>query len=175
MPPEARRAALSDMRSTLVHARLAVDDLRGGIDVTRKRLVAERGELDTIRRRRVLAEKIGDKETVDVAVRFESLQGERIVVHERKLEVQESELALLERELEEMTAQYKAANAGVGSGMAAGAAAGLSDTAGDTLGDTSGDPGLEQELNSLDRARRRSASEAEADARLAELKRRMGR
>jgi hypothetical protein len=163
------------MRATLVHAKLALDDLRGGIEVTRKRLLAERGELDTIRRRRGLAEKIGDKETVDVAVRFETLQGERIALHERKLEVQEGELALLEREVEEMTAQYKAANAGVGSGMAAGAAAEMSDPGGETLRDTSGDPALDQELNSLDRARRRSASEAEADARLAELKRRMGR
>jgi hypothetical protein len=175
VPPEARRAALSDMRATLVRAKMALDDLREGIAVTRKRLVVERGELETIRRRRVLAEGIGDKETVDVATRFEAHQSERVALFEKKLEVQEGELALVEGEVEEMTAQYKAANAGVGWGMAAGSAPSTADVGDDGSGRASGDPGLDQELDTLDRARRRSASEAEADARLAELKRRMGR
>ncbi len=162
------------MRSTLVRAKMALDDLRSGIDATRKRLAVERGELETIRRRRGLAEGIGDKETVEVATRFEAHQGERVALFERKLEVQEGELALVEGEVEEMTAQYKAANAGVGWGMAAGSAPSTADIGGDGAGQTTGDPGLDLELDALDRARRRSASEAEADARLAELTRRMG-
>lgn len=168
--PEERRSMLSDMRDTIVRARMALDDLRGGIAATAKRLAADRAELETIRRRRVLAEGINDLETVQVATRFETLQGEKVAVLERKLEAQEGELAIAEREVEEMKAQFKAASAGVGSGMRAGAA--MPSDAELGLGDR--DAGLAQEIDSMDRARRRAASDADADARLAELKRRMG-
>ena len=168
--PEERRSVLSDMRDTIVRARMALDDLRSGIAATGKRLAAERAELETIRRRRVLAEGINDKETVEVATRFETLQGEKVSVLERKLEAQKGELAIAEREVEEMKAQFKAANAGVGSGLRPGAAM-PSDA---ELGLGQHDPGLAQEIDSLGRAQRRAASDADADARLAELKRRMG-
>ncbi len=87
---------------------------------------------------------------------------------ERKLEASRAELALVEREVEEMTAQFKAAQAGVGSGLRAGAV----DEAMDPT--ASPDAGLDRDLRTLDRERRRQATEADADARLAELKRRMG-
>jgi hypothetical protein len=173
--PEDRRDALSGMRDTIVHARMALDDLRSGIEATRTRLKQERTELETIRRRKTLAEGINDTETVQVATRFETLQGEKVAVMEKKLEAQEGELAIAEREVEEMKAQFKAASAGVGSGLRAGgpgtAGGGMPSDAELGLGR---DPGLGQEIDSLDRARRRAASEADADARLAELKRRMG-
>ena len=53
--PEDRRAAISGMKDTLVRARMGVDDLRGGVEVTRKQLAAEQKELDTVRRRKALA------------------------------------------------------------------------------------------------------------------------
>lgn len=169
VPPEGRRELIAVMKDTLVQARLAMDDLREGVEVTRKRVERERSELETVRRRKGLAQKVGDAETVSVAERFESQQAERLAVLESKLNAQEGELALVEREVAEMKEQLKAALAGVGSGMRAGTV----DTAQDPLDE--GRPGLEQQLNDLKRSERRAAASADADAALAELKKRMGR
>jgi hypothetical protein len=172
VPPEGRRELLSIMKDTLVRGRLALDDLREGVAATRKRLDRERHELETVVRRKGLAEGIGDQETVVIATRFETQHAERVAVLERKLEAQESELALAERELAEMTQQYRAAAAGVGSGMPPGAVP-PAGAASDEIDDAR--VTLEREIAGLDRARRREAVEADAEARLAELKRRMGK
>jgi hypothetical protein len=66
-----------------------------------------------------------------------------------------------------MTTQFKAAQAGVGSGMRAG-------TVDEQLDPLARDPQLDRELRGLDREQRKAANDAEADMRLAELKRRMG-
>lgn len=168
VPPEGRRELIAAMKDTLVHARMAIDDLRDGVEVTRKRVNEERQQLDTVRRRKGLAQNVGDTETVAIAERFEAQHGERLAVLEQKLGAQEGELALLERDVAEMKDQLKSALAGVGSGMAAGAA-----SPPDPLDD--GRAALEEQLNDLKRAERRASVDAEADARLAELKRRMGR
>ena len=118
--PEGRRELIAVMKDTLVQARLAMDDLRDGVDVTRKRLVVEMAELETIRRRKGLAQGVGDEETVHIAERFEAQHAERLAVLEQKLLAQESELAMVDREVAEMKEQLKAAMAGVGSGMRAG-------------------------------------------------------
>ena len=157
------------MKDTLVQARLAVDDLRDGIEATRKRVERERAELETIRRRKGLAQGVGDAETVVIAERFEAQHVERLAVLEQKLAVQESELALIERDVAEMKEQLKAALAGVGSGIRSGTV----DAAADPLDD--GRAGMEQQLNELKRAERRANANADADAALAELKKRMGR
>lgn len=162
-----RRDLLQEMRATLVQAKMAVDDLREGVAATERRLGRERQELETVQRRRQLAEGINDAETVAIAQRFEAQHLEKVVLLEKKLEVERGELALVERDVEEMTAQFKAAQAGVGSGLRPGAA-----TADEDL--TNRDAALDRELSGLDRASRRAAHEADADARLAELKRRMG-
>jgi hypothetical protein len=175
LPPEERRAALHEMKDSLVHARLAVDDLREAAAKTRRRLDAERVELETIRRRKGLAQGIGDQETVKIAERFEAQHAEKLTLITRKLEAEEGELALLEREVEEMKTQLKAASVGVGSGLHADSPGAASPSA---TGESATDPdrqGLERELDSIARAQRRSATEADADARLAELKRRKGK
>jgi transposase len=164
--PEDRRDLLNSMRDTLVHARMALDDLRQGTERTRRRLDAERAELETIRRRQTLAEGIGDQETVQVAARFATMHAERLALLTKKLEAEEGEVVLVQREVEEMTLQLKSANAGAGSGIRSGAAP--------SPDDDGRDPGLAQELDALDRDRRRAASDADAEARLAALKRRMG-
>ena len=169
VPPEGRRELIAVMKDTLVQAKLALDDLREGVEVTRKRIERERAELDTIRRRKGLAQGVGDAETVTVAERFETQHAERLAVLEQKMAVQESELALIERDVTEMKEQLKAALAGVGSGMRSGTV----DAAADPLdGERAG---LEQQLNDLKRAERRANANADADAALAELKKRMGR
>ena len=169
VPPEGRRELIAVMKDTLVHARLALDDLRDGVEVTRKRVERERAELDTIRRRKGLAQGVGDAETVSVAERFETQQAERLAVLEQKQAAQESELALVERDVAEMKEQLKAALAGVGSGMRSGTV----DTDADPLDE--GRSGVEQQLNDLKRAERRANANADAEAALAELKKRMGR
>lgn len=174
LPPEERRAALHDMKDSLVHARLAVEDLREAAAKTRGRLDAERAELETIRRRKGLAQGIGDQDTVKIAERFEAQHAEKLTLIAQKLEAEEGELALLEREVEEMKTQLKAASAGVGSGLHAEATGSASSSPGGASMDADRQ-GLERELDSIARAQRRSATEAEADARLAELKRRMGK
>ena len=112
VPPEGRRELIVVMKDTLVQARLAMDDLREGVEVTSKRVERERSELETIRRRKGLAQSVGDAETVSVAERFETQQAERLAVLESKLNAQESELALVERDVAEMKEQLKAALAG---------------------------------------------------------------
>jgi chromosome segregation ATPase len=169
VPPGGRRELLGVMKETIVQARMALDDLREGVAATQRRVDAERRELDTIRRRKGLAQGVSDAETVTVAERFEAQHTERLAVLERKLAVQQAELELVEREVEEMKAQYKAAAAGVGSGMAAGA---TDPAALDPLDE--GRAALEEQLGDLERKSRRSDAAAAAEAQLAELKRRMG-
>lgn len=166
--PEARRAMLHEMRQTLIQARVALDGLRDGVKATEGRLAREKAELDTVVRRKALAEGIGDAETVTIASRFEAQHRERVGVLERKLDASLGELAMVEREVEEMTAQLKAAQAGVGSGLRTG----VVDETLDPLG--MADAALDRDLRHLDRQQRRAANEAEADARLAELKKKMG-
>lgn len=183
--PADRRAVLADMKQTLVSARLGVDDLRAGVAEAHSRVTAAQHELATIRRRRDLAAGIGDAETVAVAERFERMQAERVAVLEQKVEVQTRELALLEREVAEMGAEFRRAAAGapaapgVSSGTNPGGAAG-SDAAGrdaarevdDLLG---ADGELSADLRQMAREQQRNARDADADERLAALKRRMGK
>lgn len=168
VPPADRRGLLQEMRNTLVQAKMSLDDLRQGVAVTEKRLVRERQELETVVRRKGLAESRGDAETVAVAARFEAHHAERLAILEKKLDAERGELAMLEKDVEEMTAQLKAANAGVGSGMRGGSVEGELDL-------DSRDSELNRDLSALDREQRRAAHDADAEARLAELKRRMGR
>ena len=169
--PEERRAAVSRMKETLVLARLGVDDLRGGFAETRKRLVAERAELETVRRRKSLAEGIADRETVAVAERYERLHAERVEVLERKLAAQEGEVMVAEREVAEMTAELRAAaDARVGPTPARGGVEAAA--AAEVDADLSG---ASEELDSLARSRRRAERDAAAEERLAALKRQMGK
>lgn len=169
-PPEERRAGLAQMKQTLVQARMGLDDLRAGIAATRQRLAAEQRELETVKRRKGLAAGINDHETVALAEKYEALHAERTGMLERKLGAQEAELALVEREVAEMTTALKGALSGAtpGAPLQPSEAAEL-----DAMLDA--DTRVAEEIDSLGRSSRRSAREAEADQRLAELKRRMGK
>jgi hypothetical protein len=157
------RAALAQMREALVQARVGLADLREGVDRTRARLEAERAELDTVRRRGKLASDIDDRETVRIAERYERKHGERVVVLEKKLAAQQEELTLAEHEIDEMTAQLRAAYVGV--------------VPPDAAPSTVPDP-LEEARAESDALRRdidRAARDAAAQRQLDELKRRMGK
>ena len=157
---------IASMRDTLVQARVGLGDLRTALETTRARLAAERRELDTVRRRKGLAAGINDAETVTIAERYEAQHAQRVTVLEQKIAAQEAELAMAERDVDEMTAELKLAAAGIDA---------VPPTA-DPGGLGSVDPDaerLQQELDSLARAQRRAATEADAEAKLAALKRRM--
>jgi hypothetical protein len=167
--PTDRRAAIYQMKSALLSAKLGVEDLREGVEVTRRKLATERDQLATVQRRKALAEGINDAETIALATKYERQYGDHVAVLERKLEAQEAEAALAEREFGEMMTLLKAANAGVGSNTG-GRPREISDA---ELG-LPDDSKLHAELDNLSRANKRSAADADAEAKLAELKKRMG-
>ncbi|MGH7676860.1 MAG: hypothetical protein ACRENU_00255 [Gemmatimonadaceae bacterium] len=170
--PEDRREVVSRMKGTLVQARLGLDDLRDALTQSQRKLEREQRELETVRRRKELAVKVQDTETVTVAERFERQHGERVRVLEDKIGVQTREVALAEREVEEMKAEIRNAMSGVGPGPAAGESP-LEDATDDPLADTEGVKARE-EIDSLARNRARADRDADATRRLEELKRKMG-
>jgi hypothetical protein len=172
--PHERSAILASMKQTLVQAKAGIEDLRSGLSRTRARLGAEEKELDTVRRRKALAEGINDAETVGIAVKYEKMHADRIAVLSEKVRVQESELALVEREVAEMTQALKSAMAGVPPAGTVGASS--IDPVESAMRDLDQElrPDPSPEIDALGRAQARANREAEADRRLEELKRRMG-
>ncbi len=171
-PPEERRAVLTRMKQTLVQARMGLDDLRGGVATTRQRLDVETRELDTMRRRKGAAAAINDSETVALSEKYETLHAERAEVLRKKLDAQEAEFGMVEREVGEMTAELKTAML-VGAGGASSAIADDANAEADAILDDG--KGVADEIDAISRAGRRSARELEAEQKLAELKRRMGK
>lgn len=180
-PPEERRQIVSRMRDTLVQAKVGLQDLREALEKSRRRLDGERRELDTIQRRRRLAEQINDSETVRLATQYEQLQSERVAVLTRKLEAQESELALAERDVTQMMTELRAAASGIGPASDRGDSAAAMSAAMDEVeselgaGGRSSDSSLREEIDGVSRARTRADREADAARKLEELKRRMGK
>ena len=172
--PADRRAAVADMKRALVLAKMGIADLRDGVEATRGRLESERAQLATVQRRKALAAAIPDADTVALAEKFELQHLERASILERKLEAQEAEAGLAERDYDEMLKQLKAASTGVGSGVGSGATPASRGPTDAELG-LPDDSGLRSELDALARRRSRSEAESEADAKLAEMKKKLGR
>jgi hypothetical protein len=173
-PPEERRAGLARMKQTLVTARMGLDDLRGGVKITRERIAAEQHQLETMRRRKGLAAGINDTETVALAEKYEAHHTERVTVLARKLEAQEAELAIAERDVAEMTTELK--NASLGAGPAGTGPSIEKEAAAEAERAASGDATrMAEELDAMGRARARADRDAEAARKLEELKRRMGK
>lgn len=175
-PPEERRQIVSRMRDTLVQARVGLQDLRDGLAQSKRRLEQERRELDTVQRRKRLAEQINDAETVRLASQYEQMHAERVAVLERKLEVQESELALAERDVAQMMTELRQAASGIPSpGERSNAAVNAAmDEIESELGSGKNES-LRDEIDGLSRTRTRADHEADAARKLEELKRRMGK
>ncbi len=158
------------MKSTLVQATMGVDDLRNALSFSRRKLEVEQRELATVRRRKELAVGIKDAETVTVAERFERQHEEKLRVLEEKIDVQTRELDMAEREIQEMKMEIRKAMAG------AGVSGSVSDAGPeeDPLADPA-DTRAREELDALARAHARADRAADADRRLEELKRKMGK
>ena len=169
--PEDRRMVLARMKGTLVQAQLGVDDLRSALQQTQRKLEAERRELETVRRRKELAVGIKDAETVTVAERFERQHLDRITLLEEKLAVQSREVEMAERELESMKVEFRGAMAG---GPSVAGAPATADPLDDPLGES--EPRrVREEIDGLARERARADRDADADRRLEELKKKMGK
>jgi hypothetical protein len=166
--PEDRRLVVIRMKGTLVQARLGVDDLREGLELSRRKLEKERQELLTVRRRKELAVGIQDAETVSVAERFERQHEQRVSVLEEKVAVQTRELELAERELDEMKAEIRTAMTGVPGTVG-------NESLDDPLAEPGENPRVGEEIDALGRSRARADRDAEASRRLEELKRKMGK
>lgn len=172
--PEERHLVASRMKETLVQARLGLDDLRGGLETARKRLAAEETELETVRRRKHLAEGINDAETVNIAAKYEQMHAERVEVLRQKVSAQEAELALAERDVEQMTTELRGVLSGTDPRASSRIDAARAEAEAEAAA-SAGDASLKSELDSLGRARAQADREADAARRLDELKRRMGK
>ena len=154
LDPLERRAMTQSMRDALVHAKLGLNDVRASLATTSARLASERAELETVRRRQGLAAQIDDQETVAIAERFAVQHQERVAMLETKQMVQQHELSLAEREYEDMSAELRLILSGVAPGAGTTASAAKEPTGSADV---------------------RADREADADQRLAALKRRMGK
>jgi hypothetical protein len=175
LAPEERRRVVSTMREAMVLAKVSLRDLRDAMATTESRLAKERAELDTVRRRQGLAAGIGDTETVAIAEKFAAQHAERIAMLETKLMAQQQELAVADRELDDMASQLRMAMAGVDT-TANGPDATALREGDDLLSDSPQGSGPDSGEHEAAPARRsRAEREADAEDRLAALKRRMGK
>ena len=103
------RAFAAGLREAVVEARLGVTEMRRSLAAAQKELTSERKQLEDAERRGRLAAAVPDPDTVAIAERFAARHRERVLLLERKVVVQQDELALAEREVQEMTAQWRTA------------------------------------------------------------------
>ena len=167
-PPDDRREIARRMRETLVLAKVGLAEMRESLERACARLAGEERELETVRRRRQLALDIKDTETVSVADKYEATHAERVELLRKKVAVQEDEVRLAESDVESMNAELHAAAAGTG------AYAPHVPTSETPDSDAASAP-LASEIDALGRARARAERYADAEVKLEELKRRMGK
>ncbi len=171
-PPADLSELASAMREAVIEAKAGVAATRQALAKTEQQLAAERVQIETTERRRALAEGIADTETVAVADRYLAKHRERLAMLEKKDAAERDELALAERDLAEMSAQLMEASKRRGGTEADRSA----DRAWAGLGAAGMDrPEVDLEHDILKAKVDRAAREADADAKLEELKKRMGR
>lgn len=167
-PPDDRREIARRMRETLVQAKVGLSEMRESLAKARARLANEERELETVRRRRQMALDINDAETVNVANKYEAAHAERVDLLRKKVAIQEDEVRLAEVDVETMTADLRAASSGTGE-----YAPHVATTV--TPDDDQSDAPLASEIDRLGRDRARAERHKDAELKLEELKRRMGK
>jgi hypothetical protein len=163
-----RRSQAQALQDAMLEARVAMRTMQDALAATGRELDVERRQAEDAERRRGLAAQIGDQETVAVAERYATRHRERAGVLERKLAVQQEELRLAEREVEEITRALQSAPSAAGSDSLRDAWAELEQAGQARPGVDPNDSLLQAEL---DQARRKAA----VDEQLAYLKKKMGR
>ena len=162
------RAYLAGLREALLEAKVGVGAMRSALSATERELLIERRQLADAERRGRLAAELPDTETVVLAERFAVRHRERVAVLERKLVVQHDELALAEREVEEMLSQVRAGRPGLGAESIAAAWRDLEAAGGDRPDLTPEDERLRAEAD-------RTLKEQAVEAQLAFLKKKFGK
>ncbi|HUL48733.1 MAG TPA: hypothetical protein VLT79_01825 [Gemmatimonadales bacterium] len=157
------RDLVRQMREALIEAKASVEEMRTALTHVEAELVAERRQLADAERRGRLAAEIQDGETVTVAERFAARHRERIGMLQQKLEAQRAEVALVEREIQDMRDQVVQAERDRPRTEAERSA---QRAWRDLQRGGEGRPGADQELDSAARERR-------AEEQLRELKKRM--
>lgn len=171
-PPEDLYDLAGRMRTAVVEARAGLGEMRDAAEKTDRELALIRREIETAERRRELAAGISDSETVTVADAYIARHRERVVVLERKAAAQREEIALAERDVAEMMRQLEEVTKRRGTIDADRSSA----EAWASLGRGGVDrPELDPEQEALKARMDRAAREANADAKLEELKKRMGK
>ena len=169
-PPPNLRELVHGMREAVVEAKVAVRELRDALARTEQELAIHQRDLADAERRGRLAAEIQDQETVEVAERFAAKHRERVAVLERKVSAQRDELALAERELGEMETQLR--NAAQGRGGAE-AERSTEQAWRDLQAAGVERPGVDPQDAQLRFDIDRAAREAEAERKLAEIKKKM--
>ncbi|HYH78840.1 MAG TPA: hypothetical protein VEX86_03565 [Longimicrobium sp.] len=188
-PEDQVAGLLGAMRREMVDVRAQVPLLEQNYQAAVVDLERERKRLDDTLRRGAMAQRIGDAETVAVAEEFAEKHRRRVAVLEEKVRAAKAEWELRQDESREMMAKYKEAEANrfalLGELRRQGARSRIDQAAGGPLGDDfdrisrqmEDDAAYGDALRDLDppSAAPRRPSADDVDARLEELKRRMGK
>ncbi len=183
---------LKGMEKEAVATRAGLESLKEQLATARSRIAAEEREAGVCRRREELARKIGDSETADIAAKFAEKHENRQQVLSDKAAAIEAEVRLLEAEYGDMLQQIRKARASreslkatAGRTRARSSIQGSDDLFGEldrmadriegSEADTDAADELFDDAGDFDHELRRARREEVADARLEELKRRMGR
>lgn len=171
VPPSPREEAAA-IEGSLVEFKLGLEDLRRALAVTERELAQERVQLADAERRGELAQGIQDEETIRVATEFATRHRERVGVLERKLGVQQDEVAMAEREAAALLGRLKQAR----QGLDAGGRPASTEAAWRSLEAAGGiRPETDMESELLKAKADRAAMEQAADAQLAHLKKKLGK
>ena len=100
----------------MVETKSAIAGIKDALAATARELAVEQQHLADAERRGKLAAEIQDTETAELAEIWTTKHRERVALLERKHAVQQDELAYAERQLEEMSNQYRQAKSGVSPG-----------------------------------------------------------
>jgi phage shock protein A len=110
-PEDHVAALLGGMRREMVDARAALPLYEDAVRAAEAELARERKALDDAVRRGGLAERINDAETVRVAAEFAERHRRRVAVLEDKVRAARAEQELRAEEVQEMMRRYKEADA----------------------------------------------------------------
>jgi hypothetical protein len=171
VPPTPREEAAA-LEQSVVEMKLGLQDLRRALTKTEQELVQQRAQLVDAERRGVLAAGIQDAETVRVATEFSATHRERVGVLERKLAVQQDEVAMAEKDANELLERLRSAKRGLDAGGRSPTTAAAWRSL-EAAGGVRPESDLEGEL--LSTKADRAALEQAADAQLAHLKKKMGK
>ncbi|MYG80287.1 MAG: hypothetical protein F4187_00260 [Gemmatimonadetes bacterium] len=180
------------MEREAVATKAGLESLKEQLATARRRITEEEKEAGVCRRREELARKIGDSETGDIAAKFAEKHENRRQVLSDKATAIEAEVRLAEAEYGDMLEQIKKARASreslkatAGRTRARSSIQGSDDLFGEldrmadriegNEADTDAADELFDDAGDFDHELRRARREEVADARLEELKRRMGR